>query len=200
MTTDKSVASNIGWPFWFGWASLNAFGFALAGLLFHNFPFAFGFPPSIAGLGQFEIAPAVFGAVLGAVPLIPVGWLNGVLLRRHFALSRWWGGALPVGVGLLHFLSDGFPNAYDLSLAVLASGVVVGVFQWNLLRRVRGLSAWWILAMALGWYLGWVLGFGLLEAGRLGRLDYEWKHALLGLTTGLGHSALTAWALRPPRS
>lgn len=195
ITGSESVSQKFGWLSWTIWLLINALGLVMAGFLFHNFPTPFVFPPGTRSLGSFDLAPAVMGFLFGAVPSFPAAWLGWLLFRRHFSLSRWWMAALPLGVGLLHFLSDGFPSAYDLSIAVLASGAVIGWFQWHLLRRDKGLPSWWIAALALGWYFGWVLGSAILEAGNLGALDYPLKHALLGLTTSLGYSILTGVAL-----
>ncbi len=167
----------------------------MAGLLFHNFPFAFDFPPSIERLGQFEIQPAIVGVLFGVVPSIPIGLLQWLILRRYFSLSRWWILSIALGIGLMHFLGDGFPYAQDLSVAVFTSGALVGVFQWNLLRQAIGSSAWWVVASVMGWYLGWVIGFMILDSGGLGSLHYSQKHGLLGITIGLGYSMLVGLAL-----
>lgn len=195
MAANNIAPQKIGWSFWLGWVLINSLGFAASGLMFHNFPTAFSFPPSFEGLGVFAITPALAGFLFGAIPSLPISALGWWLLRRHISLSRWWILALPLGIGLLHFLSDGFPNAYNLSVPVLASGAVIGILQWNLLRREKGLSAWWIVAQTLGWYLGWALGFVLFTWSAVGQLDYAPKHALLGMTTGIGYSLLTGLAV-----
>ncbi|MBI1801556.1 MAG: hypothetical protein HYR71_08015, partial [Chloroflexi bacterium] len=172
------------------------------------FPLAFSFPPRLGSFGFFEFQSAAFGAILGAVPAILIGLLQRVVLRRHLILSRWWILSAASGVGLLHFLSDGFPDAKDLSIAVFASGVLVGLLQWFLLRRSMSLSAWWVLASLAGWYLGWVAGMTLLDG--IGLLNLPWtpelgfqQHGLVGSVVGMAYGILTGaglvWLLRGNR-
>ena len=171
-------------------------GFALAGWLFHNFPFASTFPPNITRLGHFDIQAAVIGAVLfGFIPCVPIGLAQWVILRRRLPISSWWIVSIPLGVSLLHFLSDGFPNAGDLSVAVIASGALIGIFQWNLMRAQVVSSEWWIAASLAGWYLGWIIGIALLDIGGLIGLHYSQKHAILGISIGLVYSLLTGIGL-----
>ncbi len=182
------------------WLLANLIGFGLVGALFHNFPLALTFPPNLARLGRFELEPALLGVLLGAVPSLFIGLAQWRLLRRHWPVSRWWILTVSAGIGLQHFLADGFPKARDLSLAVLASSVVTGVLQWRLLRRQRPSSGWWLLAGVAGWSLGWLLGTLLLDA--LGMLHVPWtpelgllQHGLPGMLAGAGYGLLTGLTL-----
>jgi hypothetical protein len=194
MTNNKTI----NWVFWFWWLLINILGFAIAGLLFHNFPFAFSFPPNLRQWGEFEIGAAIFGGLaFGVVPALPIGFGQWMILRRYFHLSRWWIVSTPLGIGLLHFLNDGFPNAYDQSAAVLVSGLLVGILQWNLIRPAINSSAkWWIVASVLGWSIGWLIGLLIFNFGELSALHYSQKHGLLGITMGLGYSLSTGLVLR----
>ena len=184
------------WTLGLGWLLANTLSFGLAGAMFHNFPLAFIFPPSISRMGQFELAPALGGVVFGAVPSILIGLLQWLILRRQFPVSRWWILTVSAGVGLDHFIADGFPNARDLSLAVLASSAGVGVLQWLLLRQQANSFTGWILATVFGWCIGWVIGISLLNS--LGLLNIPWRpgldfqqHGLLGIVLGAIYSLPT---------
>ncbi len=185
------------WPltalFWLG---ANVFGFGLAGALFHNFPLAGDFPPDLTHLGRFSLQPALVGGVLfGFVPALPTGLLQYVILRRHQPISRWWIASVAAGVGLMHFFSDGFENARDLSGVVFVSGLLVGWLQRRLLRPA---PAGWLPATACGWYVGWLMGLRLLQT--VGLRYQPWapgldaqQHGLLGLMMGISVSLSAGW-------
>lgn len=183
------------------WLVVNVGGFGLAGAMFHNFPLAFTFPPDLAHLGRFSLMPAILGGVLfGFIPALPIGLLQRLVLRGVLPLSRWWILSASAGLALLHFLSDGFENARDLSAAILLSGLVVGLWQWRLLRSLVPSPAGWILASASGWYLGWVIGMAILHStGMLylpwaGGLDSK-QHGVLGVLAGLLYGLGTGLSL-----
>ena len=176
------------------WLIANVISFGLVGAMFHNFPLAFTFPPNLTRLGTFSLAPALLGgALFGFVPALLIGFLQRWILRRHLPLSRWWIISVSAGMGLMHFFSDGFENARDLSLAVLLSGLVVGVIQWRMLRPHLPSAVWWIAASGLGWYGGGLMGSAIWING----LE---AHGRSGLTTGLMYSLSTGlflmWRLR----
>lgn len=188
------------------WLIAQVLGFGLVGAMFHNFPLAFTLPPDLVHLGRFSLRPALLGFFFGFIPALLIGFLQWVmlrpLLRLHRPLSRWWMVSVSVGVGLMHFLSDGFENARDLSVAVILGGLVVGAFQGRLLPSPAGSWSWWVSGLA--WYGGWLLGIAILHTTGLYR---PWDpsltgitHGVLGLTVGLtaGLSTLLAWRSRPP--
>jgi hypothetical protein len=128
------------------------------------------------------------GVLFGFVPALLIGFLQRVILRRHLPLSRWWIVSASAGMGLMHFLSDGFENARDLSLAVLISGLLVGVIQWRLLHPHLPSAAWWVLASGLGWYGGGLIGIAIWFSG----LD---AHGRSGLTIGFMYGLSTGLLL-----
>ena len=206
MTTTTRERPKANWLTMILWPAANLIGFSLAGVFFHNFPLAFAFPPNLSRLGSFSLAPALLGGLMfGAVPALLLGFLQRLTLRRHLPVSRWWIVSASVGMGLMHFLSDGFENARDLSIAVSLSGLVVGVMQWLLLRAQLPESVWCIPASLIGWYVGWVIGIATLDAIGLrhvpwiGGLDVK-QHGILGIATGITYSLTTAptliWLLR----
>jgi len=200
-----SVASKSNRLIFTVWLLANTLGFGLVGAGFHNFPLAFTFPPIISQLGGFRLEAAIVGFFFGFIPSLLVGFLQRLILRREWPLSRWWIVSVSVGVGLQHFLADGFENARDLSLAVLLSGLLVGVIQWRLLRPHLPSSAGWIVASGLGWSVGWLIGIAILH--NTGLLYRPWvpgldgqTHGILGLAAGLAYSLSTGlfwmWTLR----
>ncbi len=174
--------------------------------MFHNFPLAFTFPPNISRLGSFRLEAAIAGFFFGFIPALLIGFLQRLILRRHLSLSRWWIISVSVGMGLMHFLADGFENAHDLSLAVFLSGLLVGIIQWRLLRPQLSSAAGWIAAYGLGWFVGWLLGIAILD--NTGLLHQSWvpgldgqTHGILGLSVGgmvsLSPGLWWLWASRP---
>jgi hypothetical protein len=179
------------------WIGANLAGFGLVGAMFHNFPLAFGLLAGLTQWGRFELMPALLGGLLfGVVPALLVGLGQWLILRRSLALSGWWIVTVSYGMGLQHFLADGFPNARDLSLAVAAASALTALFQARLLKgRVSG-SGWWAAAAIGGWWLGWMLSIGLLEALGLWRLAWVpgldgQQHGLQGLVVGSTYGLLT---------
>ena len=185
------------WIFVLWWLLANVISFGIAGGMFHNFPLTFIFPSTAAWLGTFELSPALFGAAFGAVPSILIGLLQWLILRRHLPVSGWWIFTILPGVGFDHFISDGFPNAQDLSIAVLASSALIGVLQWLVLRRQVNSFAWWIVATVVSWSMGVWIGVSILDAsGLLSRtwirgIDFQ-EHGLVAIVLAAVYSLMTA--------
>lgn len=208
MTTTQKIQSSTLWILILGWLFTNLIGFGLVGMLFHNFPLAFTFPPNVTRLGAFKFGAAFGGGLaFGAIPALLIGLLQWLILRRYLSASRWWIVSVSAGVGLMHFITDGFENARDLSIAVLLGGLVVGVLQWLLLRQHFQQSGWWIVATVASWYLGWLMSYLILMllkfvnpfwAGVM--YQYQNQHGLQGASVGalisLINGGLLVWFLR----
>lgn len=175
------------------WLLANVISFGLVGSVFHNFEL---FTPSFGTLGTFDLPAALFGVVFGAVPSMLIGWLQWLILRRHLPVPRWWILTVSAGIGLNHFVSDGFPNARDPIIGLLAGSAVVGVLQWLVLRKQVNSFAWWILATVVSWSMGVVIGVALLDfSGLLRRpwvpvLGFQ-QHGLVGIVLATVYSILT---------
>jgi hypothetical protein len=183
------------------WLAVNIVGFGVLGAMFHNFPVVYNVPPGPWRLGGFSLQPAILGGILfGAVPAMLVAFAQRWVLRPAVDLSWWWLGTVPVGVGLSHFMLDGYEYAADLSGAVFLGGLAMGLAQWAVLRRALSGSGWWIPACLLGWLVGWVVGVAALESQHQLRVPWEGgldfrQHATLGLTIGISYGLATGLVL-----
>lgn len=188
---------NVNWLTLILWLLANSLSFGLVGAMFHNFPLAFTFPPDVASLGGFRAEAAIVGFFFGFIPALLIGFLQRVILSRSLVLPRWWIISTSVGLGLMHFLADGFENARDLSLAVILGSLAVGVFQGRL-GRAQSDSVWLIPINTLSWYVGWLMGMAILH--NLGLLNRVWvpgldgqTHGILGLSVGVVFSLSSGW-------
>lgn len=188
------------------WLIANILGFGFVGAMFHNFPLAFTFPPNVLRLGSFRLEAAIVGFFFGFIPALLIGFVQRLILNRSVPLPRLWIISTSLGMGLMHFLADGFENARDLSLAVILGGLAVGVFQWRLLRPLQPQATWVIFINTLGWYVGWLIGIAMLHNTGLYR---PWDpnltgttHGILGLSVGVVYSLSTGlfwiWLLYNP--
>ena len=101
-----------------------------------------------------------------------------------------------LGVGFVHFLSDGFPGAHDLTFALILSGLVLGAFQARLLARHFLSATWFGAASVVGWVSGWMMIMTIINQTELAwRLHYEQKHGLQGFGVGLLYAILTGFVL-----
>jgi hypothetical protein len=89
MTTTLALLKTNGLTFSL-WLVANLLSFSLVGAMFHNFPLAFAFPPNVSRLGSFRPEAAIVGFFFGFIPALLIGFLQHLILRRHFPLSRWW--------------------------------------------------------------------------------------------------------------
>ncbi|MGB2774332.1 MAG: hypothetical protein WBF31_18625, partial [Anaerolineae bacterium] len=144
------------------WLIANILSFGLVGAMFHNFPLASAFPPDVFRLGGFRTEAAIAGFFFGFIPALLIGILQSLILSHRLSVSRWWIISSSIGVGLMHFLADGFENARDLSVSVILGGLAVGIFQWQLLR-LHSWAVWLIPINALTWYVGWLIGIAILS-------------------------------------
>lgn len=183
------------------WTLVSAVGFAVLGVLFHNFPIAYRMPPVFRYHGHFDLQAAVFGGVaFGALPTLLVGIAQRLVMRRRLAMTWRWILTPALGVGSLHFAFDGFPDARDMTLAVVISGAAMGLYQWRLLRAPAAVSSAWVLLTVVAWYGGWVVGMELLDA--VGLVGGHWtpslgakQHGVLGASMGLAYGLLTGTVL-----
>jgi hypothetical protein len=180
--SDRPVA--VGWGFWLWWVLASTMGWAV-GARVGVAVGSFGEPP---GFEAAQSVPTIIVAgYLGvAVGGILVGVLQSLVLRRKIARAGWWvlagvGAAAVIGVVVF---GVGVVNT-DVGWVVGASlfGIVVGVLQWLVLRRQVARAGWWVLASAVGWFVGMPVG---------GVLDWPALGAAYGAITGIA----LVWLLR----
>jgi hypothetical protein len=168
------------------WVALTYLGFALAGgnhLQAPGVTFLFDatdIDPSAALVGL------VFGLVNGAI----VGALQWIVLRSWVPGVHWWMPLTALGFGLIHAFNDAVPyRPLDLTVILVADGVVLGALQWFALRRALPRSWVWLPAVTIGWLAGFTLAIALLARGvgdPLVELLVGWGSAglVMGLITG----------------
>ena len=112
---------------------------------------------SLGGWGIWALGGLVFG--LG-------GWFA---LRAYGAVGRQWLAATATGWMLAAVLSsvarpaglNGAQDWYVLPMSLLG-GLVLGMFQWLILRRVLDWgAALWVVVAAAGWTTNWLLPFAI---------------------------------------
>ena len=139
MEASSAQRNEIDWAFWIMWVAANTIGLAIALI----------------------VRQWLVGLILGTAQ-----WL---VLWNRFPRSGWWILATAFGLGLawspawtlaISVLSSGgalwrFSLEWPIVLGV--SGVVVGLFQWLLLRTWVFKAGWWILASSIAGFAGGVL-------------------------------------------
>jgi hypothetical protein len=103
------------------------------------------------GLGGVQV---LVGAGMGA----GVGMMQARALRNVLQTFAPWLWSCVIGLGAPFLATDvakaiGRPIPYSLEAYVALGGLIVGVWQWLILRSRFHHAAWWILASALGWSL-----------------------------------------------
>lgn len=185
------------WLFVAGWTLACIVSFGAISAELHNFPVTSGIAPESTRFNDFDSGAALFGMLLGGLPATLIGLWQWLALRRPVRMRRLWILTPTVGIGLQHFLQDGFPDASDMTFAVVVGALAAGLTQWALLRRIAPISIAWPITSAASWVIGWVLGVLLL--GAFGIRDVRWtpdiglqQHGLLGATVGATHGLATA--------
>ncbi len=188
---------------WLLWTLVNTAGFAFGGFAFH-FPFGFSSGPP----QSFAPENAVVGFAVGAVTGVVIGTLQWLVLRRVISGVGWWVVATLGGVAVVHAVGDAATGFVAFWVVALPSGVVIGILQWLVLRRLGYTARFWVLASIIGWFVGLTLGMALAEFTGLmtltGPAGYATQHAVVGSVTGAVIGAITGrvliWLVRQSRS
>lgn len=189
--------------FWIKWTLLNALVIPLsyiisliAVLIVHG---SFGF--TMDDLGT-HLSNALMLIAGGAVLGYGTGILQKSLLKEQFIISSFWIYSLVIGFVLSELISgiilwrldilrgqlnvlnseNPFPEAAVFAFA----GLIIGLFQWSILRHNFKKSAYWVIASMLGW------GICIL-ATILSDLAFFLGALLYGAITG----ATLLWVLQP---
>jgi hypothetical protein len=119
------------WAFWFQWMMATTLGWFLGQILF----------PSVTLLLQGYLAGAFQWAVL----------INRLSKARRWAVVT----IIGWSIGALLYLFV-VPPSLDILRGPII-GLVVGVAQWNLIRREFHWTGWWIPISAIAWTTGMLL-------------------------------------------
>lgn len=165
---------------WFAWLLTSTVGLALGWFL--------GWQTSF-------VIPGVFSTImLGVVAGLILGAFQWLVLRTQFndsalwilATAAGWGVGFPMGV----FLAQNFGLVdWSFGLVVgIATGVVVGFYQWLFLKRRVPRATWWIP----------VNGFALASGFIYYRADAVWLGLLVGALYGIVTGVALVWLLYGP--
>ena len=134
----------------------------------------------------------LLGILIGEIGVgVVVGIGQWLVLRQRIHQAGWWVWASTVGwaVGWALIVTGVVisPEArsYRLACGWSCVGVMLGIAQWLVLRRMVHYAGWWVLANAIGWAIGLT---GILGATVVG--------AVVGAVTGFALDFL----LRYPRT
>ena len=136
----------------------------------------------------------------GCVPGAIVGLFQWPVLRQVRVHAGPWIGATAVGLGVVHAIGDALPDAIALPIIQASGGIMLGLLQWLLLRRVVPTAWWWGGTSSMGWAIG--LSAGLSIAYASGLMHGPWtpttgmlQHGVVGAVTGIGYGVMTGSAL-----
>ncbi|MEP7288708.1 MAG: hypothetical protein ABI947_23395 [Chloroflexota bacterium] len=135
-------------------------------------------PLAMSGAGGIGlIGPLVgFPGLISAIAMGLVGLFQGLVLRPHLRRANWWFAATLVGWGVFFGLS--YSGAFFFPYVRLGFGfitpfvngdiysgaevgLVVGFFQWLVLRQTVKEASWWIAISTLGFGLSLPLAAGI---------------------------------------
>jgi hypothetical protein len=142
---------------------------------------------------------AVVGFMVGAITGLVIGTLQWVVLRKVIPGAGWWVLATLMGVASVHAVGDTATGFVAFWMLALPSGVVVGILQWLVLRRLGSNVRFWVVASAVGWFVGLISGMAIAEASGLMLLTdpngWVKQHSVVGSVTGAVVGMITGIAL-----
>jgi len=135
------------------------------------------------------VASAAFVGILAGSAIGTAQWL---VLRRRPGVGAFWIPATAIGLGVSNAIGVALTGAGtgigSLLVTGAASGLVVGLLQWTLLRGYVRRAGPWPLAVAISWPLGWTVTWAV-------GVDVERGYAIFGATGALVFAAITGAAM-----
>lgn len=147
---------------------------------------------------MFSVSWGFAGVWAGTIFGLCVGWAQKKLLEKYIPTHDWsrWilfsvaGGTIAwfvfmiliaIPPMLFHLIARSDPVFWQLfPMAILISaGAIFGLSQWLLLRRHFPRATLWILAQALGWVIGGVIGIIVASSIYDNVIPYNWKGSML---------------------
>ena len=187
------MTSESSWGLWLPWVLACTFAFGVGG-------------GSSGAFSPFR-DPILTGYLALAVSLVLAGALQWLLLRSQLKEAGWWAlasitavavvGVVVFGVGMMN-------RDVGWVLGVVVGWIMLGVFQWLVLRQEMVGAGWWIVATTLGLLLAIpVVGFATWVTGALvdstvgGFLRWHAFGAAYGSVTGTALLCLLRHRLEP---
>lgn len=176
------------------WFLASTVGLSIVGVAFH---FPSGFPPN--NLTEFVFSNAIVGVTQGMISGGIVGAIQWLALRRSLSHARKYIWTTVLGLGLVHSVGDGFPDAIAIPTILIIGGAWLGLLQWLFLRRRFARAYWWVPASTIGWSVGMYAGLSIVNASGLMNLTgstaiWAIQHGLVGLSTGVAYGLITGRA------
>lgn len=120
-------------------------------------------------------------------------------LATGWATWLWWVLASTVAWGMAGPVGVKSGSSVDIIVAgylgVALGGIVTGVLQWLVLRRLVARAGWWVLASTVGWLVGGPV-FGFMSWAVGGPLGGLISWAALGAVYGAITGPVLIWLLR----
>jgi hypothetical protein len=158
-----------------------------------------GFVPFTFFIADLDVL--LFRILLPLAAGLLVGLFQWLALRPWLAQSADWvlsdgaGWSLGFALGLVLIQAMG-RSPLGALLAYLLFGLIIGIFQWPLLRREIPSAVPWVLASVLGWAGGALLGQAMLNlVAPAGDISQALSTAIVAGVTGLTAGAITGLAL-----
>lgn len=136
------------WALWIQWILVNTLCWAIADWTIDTlYDVAWNTISAVFQPIGRPAAIALFGAMFGVI----VGGAQEYVLRRQKArIAGWWVFTTALSCALIWVIP--WPGVSLIEKAL--SGLLVGIFQWRVLRRKYRESYWWIAASSISWALG----------------------------------------------
>jgi hypothetical protein len=189
--------------FWIKWTLLSALIIPLsyiisliAVLIVHG---AFGFTMDDWGTHLSNTLMLIAG---GAVLGFGTGILQKMLLKERFTIPSFWVYSVIIGFVLAELIAGiilwrldilrgqlnvvNSNNPFPEALIFASAGLIIGLFQWTVLKRYFKKSAYWVFASMLGW------GICIVAT-----IFSDWAFVLGALLYGAITGATLLWVLQP---
>ncbi|MBX2821490.1 MAG: VanZ family protein [Rhodothermaceae bacterium] len=143
-----------GWRVWFLWLMACSIGWGEGVYLGW---FSSDEPKTLQSIPPVMLA-GYMGVVAGG---LLIGVLQWLVLRWHVNQAIRWVGANALGVVLIGGVIFGvgiLDSTAGWLIGVSLVGVVLGVLQWAVIRKVLPRAGWWVLASSLAWGIGMPAG------------------------------------------
>jgi hypothetical protein len=150
-------------------------GFSLLWILVTMIGLVVGLAMMFAGVGAAinNVTPMVFGGMFGGVLGLVCGFAQWLVLRRQLENVTTWIVATFLGWAIFWSLNMAglFGEGNGVAGKVLEGldhgalfGLLLGIFQWLVIRNKLQNAGWWVLVNLGGWSLGAAIGDGVKAA------------------------------------